>query len=251
MKEMDKQPETEVLDKSSKVPLYKQLYYILKSQIVNEVIKDGEEFYSESELINLYNVSRITVRSTLKMLEDDGYLNISQGNVSTVINRNQFMWNLYEITGDLQKFDDLSTELRLVSTVEPTDTILEALKLNFDTKVVYRIERLRKVKRYKMARSISYLPPFLPIDLTDTRFTENYSITELLRSCGESPAYCEETIEAVNADDETCELLDLPKNTAVFFRKRITYDERDQPLEYVESSYNSRFTKYFVKNKLL
>lgn len=74
MKDWKVAPQTTVLDKGSKVPLYKQLYYILKSQIVDEIIKDGEEFYSENDLMKLFDVSRITVRSTLQMLESDGYL---------------------------------------------------------------------------------------------------------------------------------------------------------------------------------
>ena len=120
MKDWKVAPQTTVLDKGSKVPLYKQLYYILKSQIVDEIIKDGEEFYSENDLMKLFDVSRITVRSTLQMLESDGYLKKSQGNASIVVNQNQFMWNLYEITGDLMKFDDLKTELKSISLVKPT-----------------------------------------------------------------------------------------------------------------------------------
>ena len=252
MKDWKVDPQTKTLDKTSKVPLYKQLYYILKSQIVDEIIKDGEEFYSENDLMKLFDVSRITVRSTLQLLESDGYLKKSQGNASIVVNRNQFMWNLYEITDDLLKFnDDLTTELKSVSLVKPTDTILENLKLSFDTKTVFRIERIRKVKSYYMARSISYLPASLPIDLNNVGFEKNYSITKLLRRLGENPTYCEETIEAVNADSTTCELLELPENAAVFYRQRTTFDDKDHPLEYVESYYNSKYTKYFVKNKLL
>lgn len=251
MKDWKAVPETTKLDKKSKVPLYKQLYYILKSQIVDEIIKDGEEFYSENDLMKLFNVSRITVRSTLQLLESDGYLKKSQGNASIVVNQNQFMWNLYEITGDLMKFDDLKTELKSISIVKPSDKVLDNLMLPYGTKTVFRIERVRNVKEYKMARSISYLPVSLPIDLNNIGFEEDNSITKLLRKLGENPTYCEETIEAVNADDKTCELLDLPPNSAVFYRNRVTFNDKDLPLEYVESYYNSKYTKYFVKNKLL
>lgn len=103
----------------------------------------------------------------------------------------------------------------------------------------------------KMARSISYLIPTLPLDINNIDKDWDYSITGLLRKLGKNPLYCEETIEAAIADKETCKLLDLPENSAVFFRKRITYDDNDIPLEYVESFYNSRYTKYYVKNKLL
>ncbi|MBO0455835.1 GntR family transcriptional regulator [Enterococcus hulanensis] len=251
MKDWKIAPQITVLDKESKVPLYKQLYYILKSQIVDEVIKDGEEFYSENDLMKLFDVSRITVRSTLQMLESDGYLKKSQGNASIVVNQNQFMWNLYEITGDLMKFDDLKTELKSISLVKPSDKVLDNLMLPYDTKTVFRIERIRNVKGYKMARSISYLPSSLPIDLNNVGFEKDNSITKLLRNLGENPTYCEETIEAVNADDKTCKLLDLPSNSAVFYRNRVTFNDKDIPLEYVESYYNSKYTKYFVKNKLL
>lgn len=240
------------LNRDSKVPLYKQLYLELKRKIVDGAVKSGETFYSEYELIKMYGVSRITVRSALYMLEKEGYIKKSQGSVPIVVDQSKITWNLSDITHDLRNFkDDLITEIRAIDRVEPSKRIMEKLQLNESTDFVYRIDRIRKIREKKMARSISYLIPSLPIDIHNVEFDDHYSITELLRQMGKNPLYCEETIEAMNADKLTCQLLGLPENAAVFFRERITFDENDIPLEYVESYYNSKYIKYYVKNELL
>ena len=236
----------------SKVPLYKQLYFELKRKIIDQEFKSGEKFFSEKELIKRYGVSRVTVRTALQMLENEGYIQKRQGSVAVVTGQDQFIWNLDDITHDLQSYREyLVTKVRSIHRVPPTKTIRKNLQLDPFTDFVFCIERIRKIMNIKMARSISYLIPTLPLDINNIDKDWDYSITGLLRKLGKNPLYCEETIEAAIADKETCKLLDLPKNSAVFFRKRITYDDNDIPLEYVESFYNSRYTKYYVKNKLL
>jgi len=234
------------------VPLYKQLYYKLKQKMIDGEKKPGDIFYSENELIERYDVSSITVRSTLQMLEDEGFLKKSQGSASIVVDQEKYTWNLYDLTDDLRRFEgDLQTKIISMSIEVPSKEVLENLDLDETTEEVYRIERVRSVGDKKMARSISYLIPSLSLDINNIQFNENYSITELLRQEGEAPFYAEETLEAVNADEKTSRLLDLQTDAAVFLRKRVTYDENDKPLEYVISYYNSQNTRYYIKNKLL
>lgn len=240
------------LNRNSKIPLYKQLYLELKKLIESPNSKLREFFYSEKELIEMYDVSRITVRSALKMLEDEGFISRSQGSTSVVVNQSKYSWNLHDVLEDLKHFEHLlETEVKSIDKVVPNDRILRKLNLDPETKSVYRVERVRSVKNEKLARSISYLIPSVEIAEEDLNEENKYSITALLRENGENPYYAEETIEAINGDKNTCEVLGLPENTAVFLRERITYDYMDNPLEFVISHYNSQNTKYYIKDKLL
>ena len=97
---MENKIEKAKLDRDSKIPLYKQLYFELKDLIVSKKINAGDTFYSESDLIEAFEVSRITVRSALQLLENEGYLARSQGNSSIVIDKSKFMWDLNDLTDD-------------------------------------------------------------------------------------------------------------------------------------------------------
>lgn len=239
------------LDRESKIPLYKQLYFELKKKIINKEISDGDTFYSEHDLIKAYEVSRITVRSALQLLENEGYLVRSQGNSSIVIDKSKFMWDLNDLTDDLRTFDEkLVTRLVSISIEEPSSSIAEVLRLNETDKFVFRIERLREVEGKKMARTIAYLPYNHKVDIPAFLEDRKKSTTNLLRRIGENPMYAEEILEVQNADNETCLVLGLPENAAVFYRIRTTFDEKDKPLEYSESYYNPKYNKYYSTNQL-
>lgn len=239
------------LDRDSKIPLYKQLYFELKKLIVTKKISDGDTFYSENDLIEAYEISRITVRSALQLLENEGYLVRSQGNSSIVIDKSKFMWDLNDLTDDLRTFDEkLITNLISISIQRPNQIIGEVLKLNEKDEFVFRIERTREIDGKKMARTIAYLPYNPLIDIPTFLNDEKKSTTNLLRRNGENPTYAEEILETQNADNETCLVLDLPENSAVFYRIRTTYDGKDKPLEYSESYYNPKYNKYYSTNHL-
>jgi len=58
---------------------YTKLVDWAKSHIVEENMKKGDKFYSEGELVEMFNVSRQTVRHALGILENDGLLERQQG----------------------------------------------------------------------------------------------------------------------------------------------------------------------------
>ncbi|MDT2485072.1 GntR family transcriptional regulator [Enterococcus avium] len=239
------------LDRDSKIPLYKQLYFELKNLIVTKKISDGDTFYSESDLIESFEISRITVRSALQLLENEGYLVRSQGNSSIVVDKSKFMWDLNDLTDDLRTFDEkLVTKLISVSIEKPNKSVAEELRLCEEDGFVYRIERVREVDDKKLARTIAYQPYNHTIDIPTFLADPKKSTTNLLRRNGENPTYVEEVLEAQNADEVTSSILELPENFAIFYRIRTTYDEKDKPLEYSESYYNPKYNKYYSTNQL-
>jgi GntR family transcriptional regulator len=61
----------DALDRSSFVPLYYQLQEILKEQIESRRWRPGDTLPSETALARQYGVSRVVVRQSLAILEDD------------------------------------------------------------------------------------------------------------------------------------------------------------------------------------
>ena len=94
------------LDDKSKEPLYLQLYEILKEEIESSTIAPGEQIPTEAELIDKYNVSRITVRNALKKLTEDNYVVRYKGKGSFVPDK-QYKKSL----NSTQSFSEMCREL--------------------------------------------------------------------------------------------------------------------------------------------
>lgn len=65
----------------SAVPLYKQIVHDLVSRIESGVYSEGDKLPTETELMEEYGVSRITVRSAIKELEDADIVERTRGKV--------------------------------------------------------------------------------------------------------------------------------------------------------------------------
>lgn len=240
------------LNRNDKKPLYKQLYTLLKQEILSGEIQVGDRFYSEYELLEIYDVSRTTVRLALKELEDEGFVSRSQGNPTIVTDRSKYTWNLNDLTDDLRRLKErLKTTVLSVRRVDVTKEIRENLQLDKSVKTVFELVRLREVQDRKMAVSISYFPIDFPLDKVGVEEGDDFSVKKFLKSIGKNPYIAEETLGAVNAPSDICKLLDLPENHAVFLRKRITFDCKDYPLEFVVSYYNPKNSQYYVRNRIL
>ncbi len=68
-----------MLERKVPVPLYHQLELQLRSAIESGVYRSGEKLPTESELMETYEVSRVTVRTALKRLEEDGLISSRRG----------------------------------------------------------------------------------------------------------------------------------------------------------------------------
>lgn len=71
--------------KNVQIPLYEQVLKDLKGKIISGVYKKGELLPSEKELIEEFGVSRITVRKTLSILAEMGFIETSKGRGSEVL----------------------------------------------------------------------------------------------------------------------------------------------------------------------
>jgi len=59
----------------------------LRAQILGEGLQPGDPLWSEAELINRFSLARATVRETLRLLENDGLIEIRRGRNGGVVVR--------------------------------------------------------------------------------------------------------------------------------------------------------------------
>ena len=61
------------------IPKYQYIKNKLKQKIISGQFENGDKFYTEAELIQMYDVSSITVVRALNDLANDGYIIRQQG----------------------------------------------------------------------------------------------------------------------------------------------------------------------------
>ena len=137
-----------MLDRQSPKPLYVQLEELLKKQIENEDLKASLPIPSENELSKEYGLSRMTVRSVLTRLVQEGLLYRVPGKGTFVSQPKITGKPLYQmgIREQLEQMGyETSTKLIHVDKEMADDKIAKDLHLLPRTEV-YVIERLRYVK---------------------------------------------------------------------------------------------------------
>ena len=77
-----------MLNQNSTIPLYEQVKEAIKLKIEQKEWKENTRVPSETELMKIYEVSRVTVRNALALLVDEGYLEKKQG-IGTFQTQNQ------------------------------------------------------------------------------------------------------------------------------------------------------------------
>ncbi len=69
----------DMVEANSVIPLYKQIVRVLSDSIANGTYRPGDKLPTEAELIEQFGVSRITVRSAIKEMEDAGLVERARG----------------------------------------------------------------------------------------------------------------------------------------------------------------------------
>lgn len=138
-----------------KIPKYQQIKEDLLKKIEHGEFENGDRFYSEAELVKLYNVSSITVIRAIQELANDGYLVRYQGK-GTYVSRSRKR-KLVEFS-DIEVFAG-ETETVTVLSIEKEndDHIRKILKLRKKDSY-YKITRIRKVDDKPYMLHFSYIP---------------------------------------------------------------------------------------------
>ena len=94
-----------LINRRDKLPLYQQLYEILRNKIKTKEWQVSQLIPSEPELMATYEVSRVTVRQVLDMLVNDGLIYRQRGKGSFVASPTleQSMARIVSFTEDMQQ----------------------------------------------------------------------------------------------------------------------------------------------------
>jgi DNA-binding transcriptional regulator YhcF (GntR family) len=98
-----------VIDKKSGIPLYIQVKNQIMEQIKNGTLKIGTKMPTERELASMLNISRNTISSAYKLLEQEGVIVSYQGK-GTFVAEEAKTWKRHSINDKLLKIIDIALE---------------------------------------------------------------------------------------------------------------------------------------------
>lgn len=216
---------------------YVTIYKEWKEKIESGQIAEGERLPTESSLMESYQVSRDTVRKSLNLLEQNGYIQRGRGRASLVMPKQRYTFPLSEIASfqEVNKLSNAHAETEVVN----LDILQDSHKIKkiFQQSVngeVYELIRVRRMKDEAVILDKDYfvrdVVPRLPLNeckVSVYRYLEEELGLQI------SYAVKEITVQKANAEDY--ELLDMGDYNMVVVVKCHTYLENNTLFQCTES----------------
>jgi GntR family transcriptional regulator len=227
-----------VLDHRSSVPLYIQIKELLQKQIESGQYTVGSRLPSERELARRHDVSRMTARQALRALVQEGvtYSRIGKGTFVSAPKINQEWQALTSFSEDMRQ-RGIQPGSRVLSTeIRPAGTEIAAcLHLAPGTEIIV-LKRVRLADDRPLALEMTHLPHRLCPGLLEQHDFARDSLYEVLRrEYGWTLAWADQVIETRLPEKSECCALELDEKTPVLNLTRVTFNEQDQPVEFVRS----------------
>lgn len=238
------------VNRHSSLPLHQQLYEILRRKILQDEWQVGDMIPPEPELMDQYNLSRITVRRGLNRLANEGLIYRQQGRGSFVAERTleQGLTRIVSFTEDMnQRGMTPRTEVLFSDLVPAPEDVAESLDLQPGEEMA-RIERLRIANDEPLSIEESFLvhsycPGILDDDYADSPLRE-----ALESNFGIQIVRAKQIIRAVRASTRQARLLDISARSPLLFIERVSYSQQNLPVEFLRIYY--RGDRYSLFNEL-
>ncbi|MCM3767126.1 GntR family transcriptional regulator [Neobacillus niacini] len=232
---MAKVPKKQTIDRSSSIPLYKQIKQILIEELQSAGNGEtGQPFSTEQELVQRFHVSRAPVRQALKELADEGYVYRERAKGTFPVQELPIRPPGLELGGLVGFLRDQGLDCNsIVLSVErvfPTENLCSLLRLDpMDS--VLRISRLILLKGKPLVWTQTYLlvpenfqPDEIELEEVESVFTLLERERGILVSRGDHQIY------SSGADPEEAQILDIRKKDPTLVMETKLYTRNDSLL---------------------
>lgn len=224
-------------------PLYLNVAEVMRQRILRDVWKTGDVLPTIIELMEEFQVARVTVREATKILESEGLLEPKRGRGTTVLPHRSPQHSLSMVTKleelvklyrgdvpDLVSLDDFETEL-------PGDVMIG--------RPAERYHLLRRIhsrdgQRYCVIRL--YLAKYI-FDKHETAFRTHLALPVLFDDPNLKVTTARQNLVISKCDMETAMLLDLPVGEPMAEVRRILCDENETIIYLADVIYRGDYVK--------
>jgi GntR family transcriptional regulator len=227
------------INRDSRLPLYTQLYDILRAKITSGEWAAGEMIPPEHELIDCHQLSRTTVRQTLDLLVNEGLIYRQRGRGTFVAHPpvEQALLRIISFTDDMrQRGFEPSTEVLFSGLVPAPKEIAENLRIAPGEELA-RLERLRLADGEPMSVEESFLVHRLCPGVLEGDYASNPLRIVLERDYGIRWMHAKQVIRAILPSARLADLLSVSSHSAVLFIERVSYSLENIPVEFLHIYY--------------
>lgn len=223
--------DSSVLNRDSFVPLYHQLYELLRSQIDTGQYKPGEQLPTEAEFAATYKISQVTIRNALNMLMDAGVIYRRKGQ-GTFVAPTPIASNLTQLVSVEDDFRQRDVSFRVVlmkaAAVPVSQKSAQTLQIEVGEELV-AMERLFLVDDKPICYEGCYLVHRYCAGILSQLPVETPFSTMLAQKYGLIATKSEQIIRARTAGVEHGKLLHMAPQEPVLFIDRVVYSHRNIP----------------------
>jgi GntR family transcriptional regulator len=227
------------LDPAARVPLYHQLFVILRNRIYGGELSAGDLVPGEQDLCGEFGVSRITAKRALNELANAGLVIRERGKGTRVVKRPPPPAVTASIEGWLENISlmGIVTEARVLefAYVPASEDIGNALELEQGTEV-QRAVRVRILDGQPMSFLITYVPRDIGLQY-DREDLNAKPLLHLLERAGVEVASARQTISATVADPDVAGALSIHAGAPLIEVRRVVRDSSGRPVEYIRVLY--------------
>lgn len=239
----------ESIDKNSPVPMYYQIMSQLREMILEGEYAVNSLLPPERELVEMYQVSRMTIRQAILELVNEGIL-VRRKGVGTFIappKLEQPLSSLTSFTEDMAQ-RGMKAGARIISFKEtlPDPTTRKTLELSAEDTVIECV-RLRLADEEPMALETTMLVASICPGLQRDDL-ENQSLYKVLAErCNIELDYATQSLEPIFAPPYEAALLHVAPGAPLLFMHRVTYDQSGRAFERVKSLYRGDRYKFVTE----
>ncbi|RKT36017.1 GntR family transcriptional regulator [Microbacterium sp. AG1240] len=231
---------SQIIERTSPVPYYEQLFEILRARIVAGEVPADERLPSELELCREFGLSRATVRQTLSKLESDGFARrVPRRGVFATSPEAPSGWTVQE--GFLESQirhgrTGIETEVTDAGFVTPPDHVAEALRVASDDRV-FAIERVRSLNGRVAMFSTNWFPDAVgrTMSTADAVLDGTGSVNERLREAGFVTSGARRLIHATLPPAVVAQHLRIHTDQPVLRVRSLSWDHSDTRFDYYET----------------
>lgn len=235
----------------SKLPLYHQLYEILRARIARRELKPGDMLPTERELMQQYGAGRVTVRQALDLLVQDGliYRQRARGTFVAPPTVEQNLVRIVSFTQDMQQRGLRAGTKILGSELVPANAELaDKLQLAVGAELA-RLERLRLADREPVSVEESFLVHRVCPNILKKHNYATYPLREALeRDYNLRLVRAKQIIRAVSASARLAQVLRVPQRAPLLHIERVSFSQANAPVEFLRIWY--RADRYALYNEL-
>jgi len=246
------------LNQNSEIPLYRQLAEKLEKSINSGFYLEKEKLPSENNLCKIYDVSRITVRQAMDLLEQKGLIYTVHGKgtfvkfpvisqqLFKIVNFSKILQDqgltghtiVHAYTNDI-KIDEKTENIMKTSQFGHLSR-LELVGFAQGIPIVYYNSLLRKDLGTKMHKHALELMeqgnPFSTYDILHIAKVRVGKISQIIRAC--------------NAGQEIANILKVPQEMAIFVLESVIFDINKVPIEHKLGYYRGDKFSFELKREV-